>query len=457
MKKKFKMPHAFVIIILVLLVVSLMTYVIPGGQYDRYKNDAGTTIVDPNSFHYVESSPVGPWEIPTYIVKALIKQVDIIVALLVIAGGIEVVIQTNVFHAFCGKLAHACSGKQKFFIPVLLLLFSLIGITQAPNKFVGFAPIGVMLAISLGYDAIVGIAITLIGIAIGFSAGTFGPTTAVAQTIAELPAYSGSSMRIAAHAALLVASSIYIVRYGEKVRRDPTKSVVYGDSNVMKFDIQTESFEIEARHWPVMGAFVIGIAAMIFGCIKFGWSLSTTSVVFIWMAVVAGFIYGYAPSQICEYFVKGSKNMVSSALLVGIGAAGAIMLDDAHTLDTVVMSLSSSLNVLPLILRGPAMFIMNIIINFFISSASGQAAVVMPIFTPVADLVGVSRQSAVLAFKLGDGLSNYVYPNVSSTMGFIGAAGITYDKWMKFMGKLFLIWVVISIALMMFCQVISYV
>lgn len=355
MKKKFKMPHAFVIIIAILVLVSLMTYVIPGGEYDRYKNDEGTTVVDPQSFHYVESSPVGPWEIPTYIVKALIQQVDIIVALLVISGGIEVVIQTNVFHAFCGKLAQACSGKQKFFIPVLLLLFSFIGITQAPNKFVGFAPIGVMLAISLGYDAVVGIAITLIGIAIGFSAGTFGPTTAVAQTIAELPAYSGASMRVVAHVVLLVVSAIYIVGYAEKVRKDPTKSVVYGDSNVMKFDIVSNTFEIEKRHWPVMAAFVAGIVVMIFGCIKYGWSLSTTSIVFIWLALVAGLIYGYTPSQICEYFVKGSKNMVNSALLVGIGAAG-----------------------------------------------------------------------------------------------------ITYDKWMKFMGKLFLIWVLISVVLMMVCQVIGY-
>mgnify|MGYP005774228183 CR=1 FL=1 len=230
----------------------------------------------------------------------------------------------------------------------------------------------------------------------------------------------------------------------------------YGDSNVMKFDIVSNTFEIEKRHWSVMAAFVAGIVVMIFGCIKYGWSLSTTSIVFIWLALVAGLIYGYTPSQICEYFVKGSKNMVNSALLVGIGAAAAIMLDDAHALDTVVMSLSSSLNVLPQILRGPAMFIMNMIINFFISSASGQAAVVMPIFTPVSDLVGVSRQSSVLAFKLGDSLSNYVYPNVSSTMGFIGAAGITYDKWMKFMGKLFLIWVLISVVLMMVCQVIGY-
>ena len=140
------------------------------------------------------------------------------------------------------------------------------------------------------------------------------------------------------------------------MRKDPTKSVVYGDSNVMKFDIVSNTFEIEKRHWPVMAAFVAGIVVMIFGCIKYGWSLSTTSIVFIWLALVAGLIYGYTPSQICEYFVKGSKNMVNSALLVGIGAAG-----------------------------------------------------------------------------------------------------ITYDKWMKFMGKLFLIWVLISVVLMMVCQVIGYV
>lgn len=456
-KTLFQMPHSFIIVILVLILVSIMTYLVPAGEYGTVVDAAGKQTVDPSTFQYVQSNPVSIFLIPLYIVRALIKQVNIIIPLFIISGGLEVIIRTNAMHAFCCILGKKCAnGRQKIFIPLLLFVFSLIGITQAPMKFIGFAPIGVMLALTLGYDAVVGVAIALCGIGLGFSAGVVGPTTAVAQELAGIPAYSGISMRLVAHAVLFLITAVYIVRYGERTRRDPSKSVLVGAKGVMEFNVAENTVEISRKHYLVLATFVVGFVIMMAGCLKFGWDLPTTSVVFIWMAIIGGMVYGFKPSEICEIFVSGAKGSVFSAMIVGLGAAAALIMDDANILDTVVMSLASCMNYLPIILRAPAMFIMNTIINFFVSSATGQSAIVMPIFTPLADLSGVTRQTAVLAYKLGDGLSNYIYPHVSSLMGFIGAAGISYDRWMKFMGKLFLLQALASCGIMVICQIISY-
>ncbi|CDI50669.1 YfcC family protein [Clostridium tetani] len=455
-KKSFKMPHSYVIIFMILILASLMTYVIPAGEYGRYKNELGKMVVDGSVFNFIKQSPVPMWDIPLHIVKSLNKQSEIIFALLVIGGSLEVIISTGMFHAFCNKLSKASAGKEKLFIPAFVLLFAVIGITQSTNKFIGFAPLGVMLAVTLGYDAIVGVAIVLLGIGVGFSTGILAPTTAVAQEIAGLPAYSGMGLRVISFVVFYIITTIYILRYGEKVRKDPTKSVVYGSEGLKEFNLKDVEIEIKKKHYAVLVVVLASFSVLMYGCIKFGWGLTENAVLFMWMAILGGFAYGYCASDIAKNFVKGSKAMVSAALVVGLGATVATILNEGKILDTVVKDLSILFDIFPNILKAPIMFIMNIIINFFVTSGNGQAAIVMPVMIPLADLAGISRQSTVLAFKLGDGFSNYILPHASALMGFLGATGITYDKWMKFMGKLFGWWILAGSIILIIGTLINY-
>ena len=456
MKKGFKMPHAYVIIVIMLIIVSAMTYVIPAGTYDRVKNAAGITMVNPASFKFVASNPIPPWRIPEFILEGLMAQRAVIFPMIVLTGGLAILLATGAFHAFCYRMANISAGKEKMFIPVLLFVFSLIGITQAPYKFIGFAPLGVMLAATLGYDAIVGVAVVLLGIAIGFSCGIFGPTTAVAQQMAELPAYSGVSMRALAHLVLYAISAVYITRYAERAKADPTKSVLYGATGVMEFNVESVKIPFNKRHAAVLGIFVMCFAVMMYGCIKYSWGLPMCGVCFLWAGILGGLAYGFGPSRIAEEFVKGIKGAIDPAFLIGLAGGCAVMLSKARILDTVVMYSAQTLNYFPNLFKAPVLMLINTVINFFVPSATGQAAVVMPVMTPLADLSGLTRQTAVLAYKFGDGFSNYIYPHVSSLMGFIGAAGISYDKWMKFMGKLFAMWLFASLLIMMLAYVIQY-
>lgn len=455
-KKKFKMPHSYVIIFMLLIAVSIMTYLIPANEYDREKTASGNTSVIVESYHSVENEPVPVWEIPNYVMQGLVKQADIIFSLLVIAGSLEVILSTGMFHAYCGKLALKCKGKEKLFIPAVLLIFAFIGITQSTNKFIGFAPLGVMLAATLGYDAIVGVAVVLLGVGIGFSTGILAPTTAVAQDIAELPAYSGMWLRVLSFFLLFAATSAYIIWYGERCKKDPKKSAIYGAEGIQNFDVSGTQVEVNKRHVLVFVTFLVSFGILMYGCISRGWGLVETAVCLFWMAFVGGMLYGYNPSRIAENFVKGAKNMTSAAFIVGLGATVALILSSAKVLDTVVYSLANVLGFFPNFLKPAVMLVMNVIVNGFVTSGTGQAAVVMPVMVPLADVAGITRQTAVLAYKFGDGFCNYVLPHASALMGFLGATGITYDRWMKFMGKLFGIWMLIGSVILIFAYMVQY-
>lgn len=196
-KKKFKVPHSYVIITCILLLVSILTYVIPAGEYTRTVDETGTEIIHTDDFNYVEQSGVSPLRIPSLIMQSLSKQSEIIFSLLVIGGAFEVVLKTGMFQAYLTRLSKRCGGKGIWLIPLFTLLFGVLGMTQAANKFIAFAPVGVLLASALKLDAIVGVAMVLLGSGVGFSTGILQPTTALAQEIAGLPAYSGIGMRIA--------------------------------------------------------------------------------------------------------------------------------------------------------------------------------------------------------------------------------------------------------------------
>lgn len=455
-KKTFKMPHSFVIVFMLLIAVSIMTYLIPANEYDREKTAAGNTTVIVESYHPTEGEAVPVWKIPNYIMKGLTKQADIIFPLLVIGGSLEVILATGMFHAYCGMMARKCKGKEKLFIPAILLIFALIGITQSTNKFIGFAPLGVMLAATLGYDAIVGVAIVLLGVGIGFSTGVLAPTTAVAQDIAELPAYSGIGLRIVSFVLFYLLTAAYIVWYGEKCKKDPTKSVIYGVEGVNNFDLSGTQVPIDKKHPLVLLVFLASFGVLMYGCVTWEWGMVETAVCLFWMAFIGGLVYGYNPSKIASIFIKGAKGMTPTALIVGLGATVALILSSAKVLDTVVYGLGNMLSLFPNFLKPPVMLLMNVVVNGFVTSGTGQAAVVMPVMAPLADVAGITRQTAVLAYKFGDGFCNYVVPHASSLMGFLGATGIAYDKWMKFMGKLFGLWMLLGSAILIVAYVIQY-
>jgi uncharacterized ion transporter superfamily protein YfcC len=454
--KKFKVPHSYVIIGCILLIVSALTFIIPAGQFSRTKNEAGKVVLDTTKFEYIEQQGVSPLRIPELIVASMTKQANIIFALLIIGGAFEIVLKTGMFQAYLTLLTRVFKTKGVWLIPLFTLMFALLGMTQAANKFIAFAPVGVLLSVALGYDAIVGVAMVLLGSGVGFSTGILQPTTAIAQEIAGLPAYSGMWLRVVSFILFYLLTTAFILAYARKVKKDPTRSLVHGMELAQKGLSEQAFVETRKRHIPILLVVVASFGFIIYGGMKFAWSFSEMAMVFMWMGIIVGMLNQNTFSQTATTFIDGAKGMLGASLVIGFGAAVALILSEGKILDTVVMGSAGALTILPNILRAPGMLLVQVIVNVFVTSGSGQAAIVMPIMAPLADLSNITRQTSVLAFKFGDGFCNYILPHATATMGFLGVVGIPYDRWLKFIGKLFLMWMALGTVILMFATLINY-
>ena len=453
-KKKWKTPHTFVILVVIIIIAAVATYIVPAGEFARYKDAVtGKTLVEAGSYHRIESSPLNLLKIPEAIYTGIVKSASTITFMLIIGGAFQVITSTGALTALCKKLSKTFSKHKYVVIPVFLTLFSIFGFTMGMSSEVMiFVPIGITLALFLGLDKVTGTAMIALGAAVGFNPFNVG----VAQDIAELPLFSGMAYRIVVLVVLLAATSIYIICYARKVAANPEKSVIYGIKEDEEYTFDNVTDNLTGRQIGVLVVMALGFGLLIYGLSKKGWYFEEMSGLFIFMGVICGLINGYGPSKIAKEFGEGAKGIVVGCLIIGIARTVEVILSDAHILDTIVYGIVNLVNFLPGSIKAVGMFICQSLINCVIVSGTGQAAVTMPLMVPVSDLVGISRQTAVLAFQLGDGFSNSVLPMSSSLMGYLAVSKIPYSKWLKFMMPLFLIWTALGCIFMLGALVIGY-
>lgn len=458
-KKKWKTPHTFVILVAIIIIAAIATYLIPAGEFTRFKDAAtGKTLVEAGSYHRIASNPLNPLLIPSAIYTGIVKSASTITFMLIIGGAFEVITSTGALTALCKKLSKTFSKHKYAVIPVFLTLFSIFGFTMGMSSEVMiFVPIGITLALFLGLDKVTGTAMIALGAAVGFTAGILNPfNVGVAQDIAELPLFSGMAYRIVILVILLAATSAYIIIYAKKVAANPEKSVIYGIQEDTEYTFEDVSDSISKSQIAVLVIMAAGFGILIYGLSKKGWYFEEMSGLFIFMGIACGLVSGYGPSRIAKEFGNGAKGIVVGCLIIGIARTVEVILNDAKILDTIVYGIVNIVNVMPGSIKAVGMFICQSLINCVIVSGTGQAAVTMPLMVPVSDLVGISRQTAVLAFQLGDGFSNSVLPMSSSLMGYLAVSKIPYSKWLKFMMPLFLIWTALGCLFMLGALIIGY-
>ena len=452
-KKEFKVPHTFVILFTIIIVMAVMSYIIPGGSYERYRDEAtGRTLVNPESYHNVERTPASFFDVFMAIPIGFGQAQEVIFAIFIVGGAFVMVSKTGAIDAGVGKLAKYVAGNEKIIIPVFLLIFSLGGATFGmAEETIVFVPVGVMLARAMGYDRTVGCAMITLGAACGFNAGVMNPfTVGVAQQICELPLFSGIEIRIVLMIVLLIVTIIYIMRYAAKVKKDPQKGIVYDLEVEEKHEILDLSTlpEMTNKHKLIYVVLVLGFVAIIYGVFKLSWYIPQLAATFLVMAVISSFIAGIGPSQMARNFIEGAKDITFGALVCGVGRGILVIMTTGGIMDSCVYYLASAIQAFPRNLTTVGMYIVQVIINTFIPSGSGQAAATMPIMRPLADLLGITRQTAVFAFQMGDGFTNSIIPTSSVTMAYLSVAKIPYEKWFKFIGPLMLIWLGIGVITM---------
>lgn len=439
---KFEMPHSYIVIGLIILFAVLLTYVIPAGEYTRIEDPvSGRSIVDPASFHFLEQSPVGAFDMFKAIMRGMVDAADIMFFVFFAYAFVSILIHTGAFDAGLGSLIKRLNGKEKFLIPVLMLMFGVMGASFGMyEEAYGFVPVTMGIAIALGYDGMVGAAIVFVGVATGFAAAVTNPfTIGIAQSIAEVPMFSGFGFRILIWVSFMALIIWYTMRYANKIKKDPTKSVVYGITFPFLSDTSHDELlkkEFTKEHRISLLLFAGTIVTFVMGTIKYGWYLEELSAIFIIMMFVIGLVNKYSLSKTCDVFIESCKHVLFGVLIIGIARAVLIVLQDGHVIDSVAYYMASYFSNTSTFVAAEAMLFFQNILNFFIPSGSGQAATSMPIMTPLADLLSVNRQIAVLAFHFGDGFSNLFWPTQVAIE--CGIAAIPLSRWYKFFAPLFL-------------------
>ena len=446
--KKSRVPHTYVILFSIILLAAIGTYVLPTGVYERHKDErTGRTLVDPQSYHHVERSPVTPFQLFQSVPKGMVAASEIIFFIFICGGVFTILQDTKAIDAALSKVIIKMKGKEKLMIPVTMFLFSVMGATMGMSEeVIVFIPIGVALARAVGYDDIVAVAMMGTGANIGFSAGMLNPfTVGVAQSIAELPMFSGLAFRSVGYVILYIAAVWYTLRYANKVKENPDLSYVRDEMRAnAETNRLTEDIEFTTTH-KLVGLVCIGfLVFMVYGVMKFGYYISELATIFLAMGIIGGLVGKLSPSDIARGFVRGAAGIAFGALVVGISRAILVVMQDGRIIDTVIHGLASSIAGLPKGIAAMGMFWVQSIINFFIPSGSGQASTTMPIMAPLADIVGLTRQTAVTAFHYGDGFSNQIIPTSGSFLGVLGMAKVPWEKWVKFVWPLMVIWTIIG-------------
>ena len=461
-KKKFifKVPHTYVLLFGIIVFATLLTYVLPAGEFDRVENEAtGRIVIEPNSFQIIEPNPQGIFDIFKAVPTGMENVGYIIFFVFIVGGAFGIIQATGAIDAGIGYTIKKMHGKEILIIPIFMFLFSLGGATMGlAEELLPFYPIAVALAIRLGFDSITGTSLVLLGSGAGFSGAFLNPfTIGISHGIAELPMFSGMGLRFALYGVLVLVTILYVYRHAMKVKKNPEKSPMYELDKKRNYQLDVSKLgDFSKRHRLVLAIFVIGLLVIAYGVTQSDWYITELAATFLILGILAGLVGGLNINRTAEEFVKGASAMTYGALVIGVASGISVILSDGRIMDTIVNSLAQSISYMPTLFAPIGMFISQSLLNFFIPSGSGQAAATMPIMIPVADLVGMTRQTAVLAFQLGDGITNVFNPTSAYFMAGLALAGIPWDKWVKWVWPLILIWSIVACVFLIGASLINY-
>jgi uncharacterized ion transporter superfamily protein YfcC len=462
---KLKIPHVFVLLTSVIFVCCLLTYCVPSGSYQREKKTVeGTerTLLVPGTYESIpkhfswrglllgdqvpgRATPVGLHGFLTAIPRGMEQAADIIFFIFMVGGVFGILQRTGVLNAAIGHLLARFGKSGAGLTVVLMVVLAAGGSTLGMGEeFIPLVPLFLLVAHRLGYDRVYGMALVLLAADVGFAASTTNPfTVSVAQGIAEVKLHSGMGLRLIFLACCLTVTIVYLLRYGARIKRDPTTSLVADCPAPQQADLGTTP-SLRPHHVAILVSCGFIFAFILFATQRFGWWMADMAGGFFLMGIVATAVARLPLGEAAQAFVKGMEEMVVAALVVGFARGISVVLSDGQILDTLVHGAATLLLQVPRYFAVFGMLCYESCLNLLIPSGSGQAGVSMPLMAPLADVLGISRQVAVFAFTCGDGFSNMIIPTSGILMAMLSIARIPYSRWLKFITPLFLVLMSIS-------------
>jgi uncharacterized ion transporter superfamily protein YfcC len=449
-----RVPHTWVLLTLLALAAAFSTHVVPAGEYARVERD-GRVLVDSDSYRPVESKPATVADVALAFPRGLEATARIVFFILLIGGAFTVVTATGAIDAGIGLVLVACRNREEIVVPALMLAFAVGGGTFGmAEETLPFLPPLVLLARRLGYDDVTGGAIALVGAGAGFAGAFLNPfTVGVAQGIAGLPLFSGIGLRSVVWVVMTSLAIFHVSRYARRVRRAPAAfaTEVGADGEASR-----PAPRATRRQLAVLALFGAALVLLIVGTLAWHWGILELCGVFLGVAVGAGLLGGLGPNRTAEVFVEGVGAMAGGALVVGLARATLVLLDGARVTDTILHALAGAVADLPGWATVTGSYAVQVAISYLVPSGSGQAALTMPILAPLGDLVGVTRQTSVLAYQLGDGFSNIFTPTCGYFMAGLALIGVPWTRWVKFLWPLQLLWLAAGLVLLLVAHAIRW-
>ena len=450
--------QSLVILFVLMMVAGILTLVIPAGQYTRIQVDGRETI-DPASFQLIQSPnyPIWRWFIAPFEVLGSSSGLTVIVIIVVLffaGGAFAVMDKTGTLRAFIGSIVRRFSGRKYTLLWMVSLAFMFLGATLGTfEEVVLLVPVMIALSYSLGWDALVGLGMSILATNMGFSAAISNPyTLGVAQQLAGLPLFSGAWFRIIIFIVIYLIFATFLSAYARKIDKNPKDSLIHGEDNAEREKYKAVDTSLIAedpkqnRAMSFFGFFMLFIFAVMlagpFVPAISDYSLPIVGILFLIGGLGAGFISGAGGKTVWQGLVEGWGGLAPSVPLILMAASIRFIIDSGGVTDTILHAAAEPFQQLGAFPAAIVVYALALGIEFFIASGSAKAFLMMPIVLPLADLIGVTRQTAVLAYIFGDGFSNLAYPTNPVLLISLGLTVVSYPKWLRWTAKLWL-WVIL--------------
>ncbi|MDT9000966.1 YfcC family protein [Paucibacter sp. APW11] len=452
---KLRLPNTYVLLVSLLALIALATWIVPGGRFETALVN-GKTLIVAGSFHTVEARPQGLAALLTAPIKGFVEAALIIGFVLIVGGAFAVLQKTEAIDALIKSVARAHQRSalvRALAIPVFVTLFSLGGASFGmAEEAIPFVLIFIPLALALKLDTLTGVAIPFVGSQIGFATAFLNPfNVGVAQGIAGLPMFSGLGYRLLCWAIATGLTIAFLMWWAARIRRQPALSPCYQSDQARRAELDLDAFArfegMSGRHRLVLALFALCLLVMIAGVVRLGWYIEEIAALFLVMAVLVGVVARLGSEGFMAAFLQGARDLVGTAFVIALAKATVILLREGQIIDTLLNALAPLVASEQTVWAAHKMFLIQSLINFFIHSGTGQAALTMPIMAPLADLVGLSRQTAVLAFQFGE-LTTPIIPTSGITVGVLALARLPFGTWVRWLLPLQALYLLMALVLL---------
>ncbi len=460
-KPGFRFPTAYTILFGLIIFVAILTWIIPAGQYDTaYSEALDRDVPIAGTYKTVEANPQGPLDVILAPIAGLYdpgsyeaNAIDVALFVIVIGGFIGVVTATGAIDAGINRTMTTLKGREKWMIPVLMALFAFGGTTYGmAEETLAFYVILLPMMIAARYDAVTAVAIILLGAGVGVLGSTVNAfATVIASDAAGIPCTDGIGLRFVILGLCWLACVIYVMRYAERVRQDPTRSIVYdrkgeNEAHFLKGRDSAAAATFTGLHKLVLVLFAVTFVVMIWGVLKGGWWMGEMTALFLAAAIVVGIVARTGEERFIDAFLGGARDLLGVALIIGLARGIVVVMDAGLITDTILHWAELGVAGLHSVVFVNVIYWIEVLLSFFVPSSSGLAVLSMPIMAPVADFAGAERHLVVTAYQSANGIVNLINPTFAVVMGALAIGRVPYERWLRFMWPLLLVLTIIIMA-----------